>query len=125
MRFSDGNSSIMNSSRYRLRFCAEPSKSIRSVSRLTIIVKISRIRGRSRILSEGGTTRYRSEQQPIPVALLRGALEVHPLGEPIDDHREDQPNQRPQPDLVGRRHDQVQRDRVDVIDEFVYREVAG
>ncbi len=39
-------------------FLSLPSKSMRSVSRFTIIVNISRISGRSRILSEGGTTRY-------------------------------------------------------------------
>ena len=42
----------------RLRFCSAPSNAILSLRRLTTIVNMSRMRGRRRILSEGGTTRY-------------------------------------------------------------------
>ena len=48
------------------RFCSEPSNAIRSVNRFTTIVNISRMRRRSRILSDGGTTRY-SEIGPLIV----------------------------------------------------------
>src|SRR5580692_6188340 len=65
------------------------------------------------------------EQQLVTVQLLLCSFEYHPLGQAIDDHREHQPDERPQANLVGRRDDEVQRDRTAVIDEIGYGEIAG
>ncbi len=48
---------MSNNRRCLLRFCSAPWNTIFSVRRLTVIVNISRMSGRRRILSEGGTTR--------------------------------------------------------------------
>src|SRR5258708_8696537 len=60
----------------------------------------------------------------VAIAPLWPPLEIHPLGEPIDDLSKDKSHQWPQPDLVARRDDQVKRYRMLEIDEIVDPEIT-
>ena len=58
------------------------------------------------------------------VAELLGTVKVEFFGEPVNDHGEDEAHERTKPNLVARRHNQVERHWPLVIHEVLNRKVA-
>jgi hypothetical protein len=56
------------------------------------------------------------KKQAVLVSLLVAAFKIHAFGQPIDNHGEYEPNERPQPNLVRRGNYQVKRYRMAIVD---------